>query len=199
MDSRQVQAAAHLDFPCEGGYPRLPHTSRLVKNSATQTSPLAKLPVMNRFPLIAAGRAVSLLLLISLVGLVSCASTPQSRIERHPEMFSKLSNEDKELVLRGGLREGLHKDGVFIAWGAPASIMSGQKSGKSFDRWRYTRMEPVFVDNFAFYGPVGLYHHGRRHHGYHGMGYAPSVYYVPYVAAIVSFENNQVVSWQRER
>lgn len=170
--------------------------------------PQNHLSVMNRIPLRSAGNAAgssrsrlrSFLLLFSLLGLVSCASTPQTRIEKHPEMFTALSSKDQALVTKGGIREGLSKDGVYLAWGAPAGRSSGARSGKRFENWRYTRLAPVFIDHYA-YGYGGSYYGSRRYRrgGYYNIGYYPSVQYVPYTSAVVSFSNGQVSSWQQQR
>ena len=90
--------------------------------------------------------------------LTSCAST-QERASSRPAAFSRLSARDKQLVLDGQVREGMGKDAVFIAWGAPDRVFQGRAQGKPFESWVYVtqRTTPAQAGPF-YYGPfLGLY------------------------------------------
>lgn len=127
---------------------------------------------------------------------VSCApTTPQSRVDRNPQLFADLSQNDKDQVLKGQLAEGMSKDAVFLAWGDPAQRMEGRKEGKSMERWDYAGTRPVYTG-----GVYGGYGSGPWRYGsYHGVGFGlgPEVTYLPYRRASVWFVGDQVDSWER--
>jgi hypothetical protein len=92
------------------------------------------------------------------VFLSSCAST-EERANARPAAFSRLSARDKQLVLNGQVREGMDKDAVFIAWGAPDRVFQGRAQGRPFESWVYVaqRTTPAQAGPF-YYGPfLGLY------------------------------------------
>ena len=88
----------------------------------------------------------SFLLLLSATALLlsSCASSsPQARIERNPQLYTQLSAKDRELVTQGVIREGMTRDAVFLAWGAPDQTTVGRKSGREIEQWTYLGQRPV--------------------------------------------------------
>lgn len=144
--------------------------------------------------------------------LVSCAANnPQTRIEKNPTRFDSLSGRHQSLASQGRIEEGMSKDAVFIAWGAPSSTGEGQEEGRTFERWNYLGHRPVYHRSFyggfgygrgfgrGFGGGCGRFGHGRfgRHGGFSSFG--TQVSFVPYRAAFVDFENDRVKSWQRGR
>ncbi len=117
-------------------------------------------------------------------------------------MFESLSKEDKELAQLGQIKQGMHKNGVLIAWGKPDGIAAGDRNGKSFEQWIYTSLTPVYVNTFHVYSAVGYGRHGR--YGYacddFGFGYGPDVHYVRQTAATVEFDQYDKVSeWMRQK
>ena len=68
-------------------------------------------------------------------------STVQSRIKEYPQVYSALSPEDKQLVFRGRIREGMEKIPVYMAWGSADDIARGQRNGESTETWNYYRYE----------------------------------------------------------
>lgn len=126
--------------------------------------------------------------------LTDCqTATPASRIADNPVLFNSLSTEQKLLVQQGRIREGMSKDAVFLAWGYPGSApMTGQKNGKLFERWVYTRERPVPVNNFG----GGWYGDPWCRHGWGPYG-GMNVIYVPEEGASVTFENGKVTAWER--
>jgi hypothetical protein len=128
----------------------------------------------------------------------SCApSTPQARIQKHPEKFEALGANDRALVEQGQLARGMSTDAVFLAWGAPDSVFQGSKAGKSTERWDYAGSRPVYSTS-AFgghgFGPFGRYGHWNP-----GHRFGPDVVYVPYRIASVWFVNSRVDAWERAR
>ncbi len=122
--------------------------------------------------------------------LASCqVATPATRIEQNPVLFQSLPVEDKLLVQRGQIREGMSPGAVFLAWGYPNSQpYVGEKEGKRLERWVYTRSEPVMVIS-AWGGACW----------YHSCYSMPDTLYVTRNTASVTFENDKVVSWEAQR
>ncbi|MFC5457006.1 hypothetical protein [Prosthecobacter fluviatilis] len=139
---------------------------------------------------------------------VQCSSTPRTRIEKNPQMFSKLSSKDRELVSHGLIREGMTRDAVFLAWGRPDSVSVGINRGKESENWTYEGQRPVRSMNMGMgfgyggfgyggfgypgFGGFGPYGYG----GYPMWGSGTSVTYIPYTAGTADFVNGRVVSWK---
>lgn len=132
---------------------------------------------------------------------VSCVpSTPQTRIDRNPEMFAALPAKHQELVRQGVITKGMDQDAVFLAWGPPSVRLDGFKDGKASERWDYTGSYPVYTSSFYGgygYGPWGWY--GPYAGPYHGYGWGPAVTYLPYCRSRVWFVERQVDAWERMR
>ena len=134
--------------------------------------------------------------------LSSCVSnTPQTRIERNPQLFNALSANDRQLVSQGLIREGLTKDGVFIAWGAPDSTTVGRKDGREIEEWTYLGQRAVRTMNMNLglgwgYGGCGPWGWGGGPWGWGGPGWGPGwgsdIIYVPYTAGVVTFRSGRV-------
>lgn len=145
---------------------------------------------------------LAVLALGMVLGLASCTSPIDRRIERNPEIYSKLSDSDKVLVSQGRIREGLNKEGVFLAWGRPDQVAEGSQKGVKLEKWTYVGTQPVFIDNFGWGPGAGMGRFGRGF-GYYGAwdpywgGYGPTVTYVPYKAASVTFRSNRVTEYLR--
>lgn len=143
-----------------------------------------------------------LFLLAPLAGLsllfCSCAvDTPQTRIANNGAAYDSLSPRHQALVERGQIEKGMPKKGVRLALGSPRHISHGQRDGTDFERWTYTRLQPVYHQRlFASYGYGGYRYCGRRR-GYYGLGYAPSIEYYPARSATVFFRGDKVDSWER--
>lgn len=132
--------------------------------------------------------------------LASCVpSTPQARIQQHPEKFQALGQNHQSLVQQGQIARGMNADAVYLAWGAPAETFQGSKDGKSTERWDYAGSRPVYSTNF--YGAYGYGYgpYGRRGYSGYGLGYGPEVAYIPFRLASVWFVNSRVDSWERAR
>ena len=148
------------------------------------------------------------LALIATAFLVQCSSSPQTRIEKNPQMFNQLSARDRQLVASGHIREGLSRDGVFLAWGRPDSVSVGTNRGRETEVWIYEGQRPVrsMSMNMGFgyggfgYGGFGSFG-GWGPYGYGGFGYpmwgtGSSVTYIPYTAGVADFAGGRVVAWK---
>lgn len=133
--------------------------------------------------------------------LSSCAPVNQkTRIEKNPTIYEKLPESHKALVRQGQIKKGMHKDGVFLAWGKPNSVTQGFKSNRSFEKWIYTSSTPVYRHGFNPYFGYG-WGSGRRGWGsIYGVGINPGVSYVKRPRATVSFNSyNKVESWEARK
>ncbi len=128
-----------------------------------------------------------------------CASNPQSRIERNPQLFNQLSARDRQLVTSGVIREGMTRNAVFLAWGRPDRVSVGSSRGKEVEAWTYLGERPVRTFNMNMgFGYGGFGYGGWGPYGYGGfpyMGGGPSVMYVPYTAGVVEFSKGRVTRW----
>lgn len=145
--------------------------------------------------------------------LVGC-STPQTRINERPEVYRSLSPTDQALVSQGQIREGMSRDAVYLAWGAPNQRGEGRNRGKAVESWIYFNTTTT-----GYYGGYG-YGYGLGFGGYAGSYLARGpgghlhqrsfVYYDPfydpffwrnnsvvsYPERTVSFENGRVIAYQ---
>lgn len=145
----------------------------------------------------------SCLALTAVLLLSQCVnSTPQSRIQRNPQLFAQLSEKDRQRVVSGVIREGMTRDAVFLAWGRPDRVSVGTSRGKETESWTYVGQQPVRTMNmnmgFGYggwgYGGLG----GCGPYGYGGgpfWGGGPSVTYIPYTAGVVEFSSGRVTRW----
>lgn len=125
---------------------------------------------------------------------VACqSSTPAARIESNPVLFRALSPEQQLMVQQGRICKGMSKEAVFLAWGNPGTApLRGEKAGKAYERWVYTRERAVPVDTFG----GGWYGRPWCHHGWYEPYGGMSVMYVPEEAATVTFEADKVTEWE---
>ena len=153
------------------------------------------------------------LVVLSALLLGGCETT-QDRIAQRPEAYNALSARDRELVQRGQIREGMSRDAVYIAWGAPNQRGPGRHRGSSTETWIYfdTQAGDYYPPPFAYgyggfygggFGGSFLHRHrsGRLHrHVYYDPFYDPWFYrrtsVVSYPERVVSFQNGRVISFQ---
>lgn len=138
----------------------------------------------------------SLLLPITALILLLCScvtQTPQTRIANDPAAYAALSPEHQDLVSRGLIAKGMPKSGVLIALGTPSRQSHGFRDGTAYERWDYTRLQPVYTGAFfgSYYGSCGYYPGG------YGLTYAPAVQYIPQRDASVLFRQERVHAWDQ--
>lgn len=125
---------------------------------------------------------------------ISCSqSTPTTRVNKNPIMYDRQPAPHQALIDQGRIQQGMSKEAVFLAWGNAAIKSQGEENGSRFERWIYTRLSPIYLNNFGGYYDRG---YGTGHRGC-GYGYDSEIAYVQSMAASVEFKNNQVTRWQR--
>jgi len=135
---------------------------------------------------------VTSFLLLAALAAGCATNTLEKRKQERSSAYDSLSPEARELVDKGQIKIGMLMDAVYIAWGRPSQIITGQSSdGTALTTWVYhgtTWQEHRYWN----------YHHYRR--GRHGYYTTPILDYdyVPqsYVVAEVVFENGVVKSWR---
>lgn len=144
--------------------------------------------------------AISCLLLAVVFQFTGCASTtPQGRASENPQILQSLSPTDRDLVLKGQIREGMTRDAVFLAWGKADQVTTGSENGRPVETWRYTTLRPVYYTGplsplpgyYAY--PYG-YRRARYVYPYPGYGMTPD--YVSTTSAVVRFRSGSVVAWE---
>src|SRR5690606_9295303 len=103
----------------------------------------------------------------------ACATNTERRIQKNPGLYAALSPQEKDLVQRGAVAEGMSADAVFLAWGRPGRVMSGSRGGRGRERWAYFSTEPttsVSIGYGSYYGPHP-FHSRFGVHPLYGYGY----------------------------
>ncbi len=126
----------------------------------------------------------------------------ERRFEANPSIVAELSEDDAALAREGRIREGMPKQGVFLAWGRPDDVRQGSKSGVPYETWHYTNFRAHSRTHLSLgygYGldPYYPYYRGRYYRHPH-FGFHPSVSttYIPVKTGSVEFLNDKVVSWE---
>jgi len=131
--------------------------------------------------------------------LCSCATnhSPQTRIQKNPQLFNELSPKEKALVNRGQIAKGMSTSAVFLSWGNPDKEILGYKNNESFIEWRYTRLRPSYSP--SIYGTIGYPYRRRSYRNYvnYGLGIGSGVHYIPEKKAAVWFKHGKVNSWEQ--
>jgi len=140
-----------------------------------------------------------IIILLFGLAIASCVPmTPQGRIDRNPEKFSRLNAQHQSLVRQGKIAQGMTQDAVQLAWGEPAARFLGVKGTAATERWDYNDARPVYMAP-TFDGSLGPYDPYHSHHHREGWGVGPDIVYVPYRTGSVWFHNDRVESWEQIR
>ena len=98
-------------------------------------------------------RKLSFGLVALLASFLAGCSTPENRIKSNPQIYSSLSPADQTLVRQGQIRVGMSKAAVFLAWGNPDRIRSGERQGHPFEAWIYTTTRTIVLPDY-YYAPA---------------------------------------------
>lgn len=77
---------------------------------------------------------------VVLIGLAGCSS-PETRIQRNPEAFARLSPEQQELVKQGKVAIGFDAEAVRLAVGDPDRTWTRTDAEGQSEIWTYTTYE----------------------------------------------------------
>ena len=72
-----------------------------------------------------------------------CVSTPQSRIQKNPDLFNSFPPEVQENVKQGRIAVGYTRDMVLIALGAPARVLMRMTEAGQTEVWVYSNTRYV--------------------------------------------------------
>lgn len=133
---------------------------------------------------------------LGLLLLCSACSTVQSRVDRNPEWFAALPAEEQALVLQGQVEEGMSKQAVFLAWGAPDREIVRSREGRQVDIWIYLLRRTTAVPAFSY----GIRYGGYRGGWGGGVALDVPIYDPVYITEeepvrSVEFERGRVVAW----
>lgn len=135
-----------------------------------------------------------LLIILSALFVGGCAtrSTIDSRKQERYGVYSQLTPEMRASVDQGQIKVGMPMDAVYIAWGKPSQMISGESSQGKLVTWIYAGS---YLQSYHYWGHRGGYYGGRR-----GYWSSPTLQtdYVPqnYVSAEVIFIDGVVREWR---
>jgi hypothetical protein len=135
---------------------------------------------------------VRILALLAVTVLCGCSrSTIQTRSQERAATYGSLPSEVRELVDQGRIKSGMTRDAVYIAWGRPAQILTGEgPNGVTTETWLY---QGTALQEYRYWGyrPYvrgnAIYPEASLRHDYFPRGY---------VSAEVIFENGVVHAWR---
>ena len=134
-----------------------------------------------------------LLALIALFTAGCATSTIESRKQERYAAYSNLAPEQRNAVDQGQIKVGMPMDAVYIAWGKPSGLVSGEAQEGPVVTWLY---HETYYDYYPYYPywSYGYCYGPRPFYGpyYFGYGYQPR----SYVRAEVHFLNGLVREWR---
>ena len=84
-------------------------------------------------------RAIKFLLpVLAVVLLASCASTPESRIQKNPDLFNSFPPEAQEKIKKGDVEIGFTQDMVLMAKDKPDRKYNRRTAGGETEVWSYS-------------------------------------------------------------
>ena len=135
------------------------------------------------------------------VWLAAC-STPEARIQNHPEIYAQITPQEQALVKAGQVGLGFGPDAVKLALGDPDRMTVRMDARGELRIWHYT--ETVYYDGAFLYGGPYWGGWGRRRGGWGAWGAWGS--WGPYPVGPVStydrfrveFRNGKVIAFNQE-
>lgn len=115
---------------------------------------------------------LSILLTCVCLALMAGCSTPATRIEKNPELFNQLSQNDQQLIREGKVALGFTPEMVKLALGDPDRIFQRTDASGTSESWSYVTYE----------GPDGMLLYRGYWHRYYGWGDPFYPYYLSYPA-----------------
>ena len=132
------------------------------------------------------------LLLVFVLAGCTTTSTIEKRRQERAAAYDILPPETKNLVDQGQLKVGMPQEAVYIAWGKPSQILTGQgPNGLNTVTWLYMG---TALDEYRYWNYRPSYYY--QGHGYPTASLEHDYYPRPYVSAEVNFENGLVKAWR---
>jgi hypothetical protein len=130
-----------------------------------------------------------------------CATTPDSRISAHPDVFAQLTPQQQALVRAGQVSIGMDMGAVKLALGDPDSVTFRTNANGQTQVWHYVSYG--YYDGMYLYGGPYWGPYGRRRGGWGGWGGG----WYPYAGGPVTiydhfrieFKDGKVVSISQEQ
>jgi len=139
---------------------------------------------------------LSLLLVAGvLAAFVAGCSTPQSRIQKNPEVFARLTPAQQDLIKKGQIALGFDQEMVQLALGEPDRLITRTDASGTKEIWSYTTYE----------GSDGMYLYRGWYHRYYAFHDPLYPYYLNVPSRRdrerfrVVFERGRVTEIQQER
>ena len=130
------------------------------------------------------------ILLIGVLATGCATSTIESRKQERLNAYSSLSPELKSQVEQGKIKVGMSLDAVYIAWGKPSQILTGESARGSTVTWLY---HGTYLEEHSYW--VSRSYH-PRYHAFPETYLEHDSYPRGYVRAEIVFENGAVTEWR---
>jgi hypothetical protein len=136
-------------------------------------------------------KILALTICLASVLLAGCTTgSIESRRGERASAYQALSPEMRALVDQGKIKVGMPMDAVYISWGKPDQVMSGESEKGETTTWFYTG---TTWEEYRFWN-YRRFHRGRDTYT---VPYMDTDYIArDYVRAEIVFENGVVKSWK---
>ncbi len=123
--------------------------------------------------------------------LTGCAtSTIETRKQERQAAYAALAPDQKAAVDAAQIKVGMSMDAVYLAWGKPSQVLTGESSNGPTVTWLY---QGTYLQEYRYWS-YHPYYYGR---GFYGSPYLDYDYYPrSYIKAEVIFENGKVKEWR---
>jgi hypothetical protein len=136
--------------------------------------------------------ALALLAGVVLCGCASPAQKLEARKKERYAAYAALPPEMKTEVDKGQIKVGMPMDAVYIAWGPPSQILTGESSGGKTITWLY---HGTYLQEYRYWS-YRPYYYGRHSYPYSGPYLDYDYYPRSYMSAEIIFENDVVKQWR---
>lgn len=141
---------------------------------------------------------------MTFISFSGCVSTPQSRSEENPNLFSSFTTEQREKILKGEVGLGFTPDMVLMAAGAPDKLSTRRTAEGISEVWTYLQYSPQPIMFGGGYNNFFAYNSGyncyvRRPYSYGGWGFSQTYVTVSEENLIVEIKDNEVVAYETRR